>query len=315
MKFNRPYVMVALVGSDEDALMDNANQSADWKTVTRKFKKGNAKTRVKVSNLRINENAMRVFIKTAAKNDEPKSKPVNAPHKPRKVEAFKNKAHSKPKKALKDQTSKKFPNSKFQKILDLGMAEMKKYDRSFNGSNVVESTKKLKQDYLKTLKNLENQLKVYKLLLQFKISRIPKYFRPYAELHFKRAVQDELPDSIRSCPRHMFNVFHRLGDQTRYVKKYRTILRAMLQNMEFHMGELEEEQLRYKDSSDYFYEFMYDEETNTYFKPEKTQKNQKKTKSQKKNVVTNPYLLVNTQMILSISFITMIYFLHVGTMR
>ena len=54
--------MVASVGSDEDALMDNANQSADWKTVTRKFKKGNAKTRVKVSNLRINENAMRVFI-------------------------------------------------------------------------------------------------------------------------------------------------------------------------------------------------------------------------------------------------------------
>ena len=44
MKFSSPYVMVASVGSDEDALMDNANQSADWKTVTRKFKKGNAKT-------------------------------------------------------------------------------------------------------------------------------------------------------------------------------------------------------------------------------------------------------------------------------
>jgi hypothetical protein len=32
--------MVASVGSDEDAPMNNANQSADWKTVTRKFKKG-----------------------------------------------------------------------------------------------------------------------------------------------------------------------------------------------------------------------------------------------------------------------------------
>jgi len=315
IKFDRPYVMVASVGSDEDAPMNNANQSADWKTVTRKFKKGNAKTRVKVSNLRINENAMRVFIKTAAKNDEPKSKPVNAPHKPRKVEAFKNKAHSKPKKALEDQTSKKFPNSKFQKILDLGMTEMKKYDRSLNSSKVVESTKKLKQDYLKTLEHLENQLKVYKLLLQFKISRIPKYFRPYAELHFKRAVRDELPDSIRSCPRHMFNDFHRLGDQKRYVTKYRTILRAMLQNMEFHMGKLEKEQIRYKDSSDYFYEFMYDEETNTYFKPEKTQKIKNRQNPRKRMLLLIPILLVNTQMILSISFETMFYFLHVGTMR
>jgi hypothetical protein len=219
IKFDRPYVMVASVGSDEDAPMNNANQSADWKTVTRKSKKGNAKTRVKISNLRINENAMRVFIKTMAKNDEPRSKPVNAPHKPRKVEAFKNKAHSKPKKAIKDQTSKKFPNSKFQKILDLGMAEMKMYDKSNNGSNIVESTKKLRQEYLKTLKHLENQLTVYKLLLKFKISRIPKYFRPYAELHFKRAAEDDLPETVRKSPRHMFHEFHRLGDQQRYVKE------------------------------------------------------------------------------------------------
>ncbi len=41
--------MVALVGSDEDTPMDNANQLADWKTVRRKrfVKKGNAKKNIR----------------------------------------------------------------------------------------------------------------------------------------------------------------------------------------------------------------------------------------------------------------------------
>jgi hypothetical protein len=173
MKINRPYVMVASVGSVEDAPMNNANQSAGWKTVTRKIKKGNAKkTHVQVSNpSKINQNAMKVIIETAAKNNEPELKEVNAPHKPRRVEAFKKKAPSKHEKVLKDQTSKKFPNSKFQEILDQGAAKMSAYDKPYNGSNVFESTKKLKKEYLKTLKHLENQLKIYKLLLKFKISR------------------------------------------------------------------------------------------------------------------------------------------------
>jgi len=161
MKINRPYVMVASVGSVKDAPMNNANQTAGWKTVTRKIKKGNAKkTHVQVSNpSKINQNTMKVFIETAAKNNEPELKEVNAPHKPRRVEV------------LKDQTSKKFPNSKLQEILDQGAAEMSAYDKPYNGSNVFKSTMKLKKEYLKTLKHLENQLKIYKLLLKFKISR------------------------------------------------------------------------------------------------------------------------------------------------
>jgi predicted metalloprotease len=89
--------------------------------VTRKIKKCNSKkTRVHVSNpSRINQNAMKVIIKTAAKNDEPpKLKEVNAPYKRRRVEAFKKKTPLKHEKVLKGQTSKKFPNSRFQKILD-----------------------------------------------------------------------------------------------------------------------------------------------------------------------------------------------------
>jgi hypothetical protein len=93
MKINRPYVMVASVGSDKVAPMNKANQSAGWKMVARKIKKDNAKkTRVQVSNpSRINQNSMKVIIKTAAKNDEPpKLKEVNAPYKPHRVEAFKS---------------------------------------------------------------------------------------------------------------------------------------------------------------------------------------------------------------------------------
>jgi hypothetical protein len=99
-----------------------------------------------------------------------------------------------------------------------GAAEMNAYDKSYNVSNVFESTKNLKKEYLKTLKQLENQLKIYKLLLKFKISRIPKYFRPCAELHFKKAAQDDLPESVRNNPRHIFHHFHRLGYQQWYVK-------------------------------------------------------------------------------------------------
>jgi len=60
--------------------------------------------------------------------------------------------------------------------------------------------------------------------------------------------------------------------------------------MELQMGELEKEQLRYEDSSENLYEFMYDE-TDTYFKSEKNRKNQKKTQPQQTNVVTNPYVI------------------------
>jgi hypothetical protein len=144
-------------------------------------------------------------------------------------------------------------------------------------------------------------------LLKFKISRIPKYFRPYAELHFKKAAQDDLPDSVRNNPRHVFHHFHRLGYQQWYVKRYRAILTALLQNMEVHMETLKKEQFRYEKSCENFYDFMYNE-PDTYFTPEKNQKNEKKQNPRKSVLLLVPILFMSTQMILSKFFEQTIYF-------
>jgi hypothetical protein len=96
----------------------------------------------------------------ARNNDASEEEEVNVPHKPRRLEAFKKKAPARIKKVQKVQTSKSFPNSKFQKILDRGVAEMQDYDRLHKESNVYESTKKLKKDYVSTLRHLEYQLKI-----------------------------------------------------------------------------------------------------------------------------------------------------------
>jgi hypothetical protein len=109
------------------------------------------------------------------------------------------------------------------------------------------------------LGHLENQLKLYKLILQFKIARIPKYFRPYAELHFKKASQNDLPDSVRNNEKHIFHHYHRLGYQQWYVNRYKTILTSLLQNLEFHMKKFEVGRFRYENSSEDFYNFMYNE--------------------------------------------------------
>jgi hypothetical protein len=145
---------------------------------------------------------------------------------------------------------------------------MREYDSHHKGSNVFESTKKLKKDYISTLRHLENQLKVYKLLLKFKISHLPKYFRPYAELHFKKASQNDLPDSVRNNEKHMFHHYHRLGYQQWYVNRYKKILTSLLQNLEFHMENFEDEQFCYENSLEEFYNFMYNE-PDTYFRQEK----------------------------------------------
>ena len=174
----RSYIMVASVGSKEDASRDSTDRLAEWTQVTgRKFITGRQAWKPKkkgISNSRVNRNTMRVYIETAAKNNDPsEEKEVNVPHKPRRVEAFKKKAQIPIKKVKKVQTAKSFSNSKFQKILDLGVAEMRDYDRTHKGSNIYESTKKLKKDYVGTLRHLEYQLKIYKLLLKFKFLVFP----------------------------------------------------------------------------------------------------------------------------------------------
>jgi len=47
---------------------------------------------------------------------------------------------------------------------------------------------KLKVDIEQTLVYIKKkQLQVYKLLLDFKITRLPEYFHPYAKIHYKKA--------------------------------------------------------------------------------------------------------------------------------
>jgi hypothetical protein len=281
----RSYVMVASVDCKEDASRDSTDRLAEWTQVTgRQFITGRQAWKPKkkgISNSRVSEQAMRVFIETMAKTNDSSKQEANVPHKPRKVEAFKKKAPVLRKKVIKDLTSKSFPNSKFQKNFDLGVAEMKEYESYHKGSTIFESTRKLKKDYISTLQHLENQLKVYKLVLKFKISRIPKYFCPYAELHFKRAAQNFLPASVRDNPKHMFHHYHRLGIQQWYVNRYKVVLTSLLQNLDFHMDTLKTEHRRYEDSSEYFYDLLYNE-PDTYFKHEKIQKNVKKTKKPEK---------------------------------
>ncbi len=126
-------------------------------------------------------------------------------------------------------------------------------------------------------------------MLKFKISRLPKYFHPYAELHFKRAAQNDLPNSVRNCPRHMFHFFHRLGAQQWYVNCYKTVLTALLQNMEFHLDTLKTEHSHYESASDNINEFLYDD-SDDYIKQEKNHKNERSKKTQK-YYATSPYII------------------------
>jgi hypothetical protein len=92
----RSYIMVASVGSKEDASRNPTSRSAEWTQVTaREFITGKQAWKPKkkgISNSRVNKSAMRVFVETVAKDNDHSQKEVNVPHKPRKVEAFKKKA-------------------------------------------------------------------------------------------------------------------------------------------------------------------------------------------------------------------------------
>jgi len=120
-------------------------------------------------------------------------------------------------KAKKIVTKKKtLPPKEFQQLLNLGMTGLEGYNKS---PNVLGITKALQKELKETLIHLKKQLKLYKLLLEFKISRLPKYFHPYAKLHFQKAFQNELPKSVLSNEKHIFHLFHHLGYQKGYVKQ------------------------------------------------------------------------------------------------
>ncbi len=69
----RPFIMVALVGSEEDAQTNTNHLSEDWTLVTGKkvLKKLKKNTQVEISKSeRINQNAMRVFVKATEKKKD-----------------------------------------------------------------------------------------------------------------------------------------------------------------------------------------------------------------------------------------------------
>jgi hypothetical protein len=84
--------------------------------------------------------------------------------------------------------------------------------------------------------------------------------------------------------------FHRLGYQKWYTTKYKTVIRNMLQNLDFHLESLEDEQHCIEASSEHFYDMILNT-PDSYFKHEKIQKNQKKYKKPEKYYYTSLYYL------------------------
>jgi hypothetical protein len=94
------------------------------------------------------------------------------------------------------------PPKGFQNLLNQGMNDFNAYHKS---PNVLGITKELQKELKETLIHLKKQMKLYKLLLEFRISRLPKYFQPYAKLHFQKAFRNELPESVRNNEKHTEN--------------------------------------------------------------------------------------------------------------
>jgi D-ribose pyranose/furanose isomerase RbsD len=131
----RSYIMVALVGLEEDAQTNTNHLSEDWKLVTgnKVLKKLKKNTQVEIpKSERINQNAMRVFVKAVEKKkityeeEKEEMKIKSVPHKQFKAEALKKK-----KTVIKSKeasvTSKEFLNKKFQKLLDQGIKDLKDF--------------------------------------------------------------------------------------------------------------------------------------------------------------------------------------------
>jgi hypothetical protein len=177
---------------------------------------------------------MHVFVKATEKkknNDEEEKEERKikcVPHKQLKAEALKKKKKPVIKTRKASVTSKEFSNKKFQKLLDQGVKDLKDYYRD---PCILQKFMILSVDVKQTLKYLVKQLEFYDMLVDFQIARLPKYFRPYAELHFKKAFVGKLPDNIMENTKHIFHIFHKIGVQKRYASNYKAHLHKLISHM------------------------------------------------------------------------------------
>jgi len=61
--------------------------------------------------------------------------------------------------------------------------------------------------------------------------RLPKYFRPYARIHYKKAFRNELPDPVMNNKKYISHAFHRIGYQKSYASTYRKFLMTFLNSL------------------------------------------------------------------------------------
>jgi len=147
--------------------------------------------------------------------------------------------------------------------------------------NAYVSAMKLKVDMQQTMVYLNKQMKLYKMLLNYKISPLPEYFHPYAKLHYKRAYKNELPESVRSNEKHMFHLFHRIGYQKSYARTYEKFSETVIDHLEEQFEAFEDEQHRFEKSSEQFYYSMEMLEEEIYIYTTKNDKKCKNTNTQK----------------------------------
>jgi hypothetical protein len=301
MKFNEPFIMVASVGSKEDAQMNTNHLLADWKVVTGKkvLKKLNKKTQVEIpKSERINQNALHVFVKATEKkkiNDEEEKeerKIKSVPHKQFKAEALKKKKKTVIKSKKASVTSKEFSNKKFQKLLDQGVKDLKDF---YKIPCVLQKVMSLCVETKQTIKYLVKQLEFFDMLKDLQIARLPKYFRPYAELHFKKAFDGKLPDNVMDDPKHIFPIFHKMGRQKRYTSSYKAHLHQLISHMTpvFNNPEdFDDEKYKFDESTEWFFgtigdQIREDEKMHIFNnKPEKQNKNKKNKKPKYKAALT-----------------------------
>jgi len=294
---NRPFIMVASVGSDEDAQTNINHLSEDWKVVMGRkvLKKLKKNKQVEISKSeKFNQNAMRIFVKAAEQKEiideeEKEEKKIESvPHKQFKAEAPKKKKKTLIKFKKASVTTKEFSNKKFQKLLDQGVKELKDFYKIPCISKKVIS---LGVDIKQTLKYLEKQLEFYDMMKDFQIARLPKYFRPYAELHFKKAFDGKLPDNVMDNPKHIFHIFHKIGRQKKYSSTYKAHLHHLLLLLSpaFDKQEdFDEEKFKFDESTEWFFgtigdQFHEDEKMHIFnTKKEKQNKNQKNKESKYK---------------------------------
>jgi hypothetical protein len=301
MKFNEPFIMVASVGSKEDAQMNTNHLLADWKVVTGKkvLKKLNKKTQVEIpKSERINQNALHVFVKATEKkkiNDEEEKeerKIKSVPHKQFKAEALKKKKKTVIKSKKASVTSKEFSNKKFQKLLDQGVKDLKDF---YKIPCVLQKVMSLCVETKQTIKYLVKQLEFFDMLKDLQIARLPKYFRPYAELHFKKAFDGKLPDNVMDDPKHIFPIFHKMGRQKRYTSSYKAHLHQLISHMTpvfNNQEDFDDEKYKFDESTEWFFgtigdQIREDEKMHIFNnKPEKQNKNQKNKKLKYKAALT-----------------------------